>query len=85
MEQLRQEFDLVIYDTPPLLGLADSSLLAPHTAGIILVARLNKTDPTVLRQALDGLKISRGSVLGLVVNGIKKYNFNAYNYYFSKR
>ena len=85
MEQLRQEFDLVIYDTPPLLGLADSSLLAPHTAGIILVVRLDKTDRTVFRQALNGLTTSRSSVLGLVGNGIKKYNFNSYNYYSSKR
>ena len=85
MEQLRQEFDLVIYDTPPLLGLADSSLLAPHTAGIILVVRLDKTDRTVFKQALDGLTISRSSVLGLVGNGIKKYNLHSYNYYSSKR
>lgn len=85
MEQLRQEFDLVIYDTPPLLGLADSSILAPHTAGIVLVVRLDRTDRSVFRQALDGLKISRCSVLGLVANGIKKYEFSSYNYYSSKQ
>ncbi|MBW4662621.1 MAG: polysaccharide biosynthesis tyrosine autokinase [Chroococcus sp. CMT-3BRIN-NPC107] len=84
MVQLRTEFDLVIYDTPPILGLADSSIVATHTAGIVLVVRMGKTDRTVVRQALDGLKLSRANVLGLVVNGVKKHSGNAYNYYYYK-
>ncbi|WP_009634509.1 GumC family protein [Synechocystis sp. PCC 7509] len=84
MAQLRTEFDLVIYDTPPILGLADSSIVATHTAGIVLVVRMAKTDRSVVRQALDGLKLSRANVLGLVVNGVKKHSGNAYNYYYYK-
>ncbi len=84
MVELRSEFDLVIYDTPPILGLADSSIVATHTAGIVLVVRMAKTDRNVVRQALDGLKLSRANVLGLVVNGVKKHSGNAYNYYYYK-
>lgn len=84
MVELRTEFDLVIYDTPPILGLADSSIVATHTAGIVLVVRMAKTDRNVVRQALDGLKLSRANVLGLVVNGVKKHSGNAYNYYYYK-
>ncbi len=84
MAQLRTEFDLVIYDTPPILGLADSSIVATHTAGIMLVVRMGKTDRTVVRQALDGLRLSRANVLGLVVNGVRKHSGNAYNYYYYK-
>lgn len=82
MEQLRQEFDLVIYDTPPILGLADSNLLATHTAGIVLVVRIGKTDRSVLLQTLDQLKISRAAVLGMVINGVENYNQTAYSYYY---
>ena len=82
MEQLRQEFDLVIYDTPPILGLADSNLLATHTAGIVLVVRIGKTDRSVLLQTLDQLKISRAAILGLVINGVENYNQSAYSYYY---
>ena len=87
MEQLRQEFDFVIYDTPPLLGLADSSLLAPHTAGIMLVVRMGKTDRSVLMQVLDQLKLSRATVLGTVCNGVKRSNNTGsyYNYYYRPR
>jgi len=50
-----QNFDLVIYDTPPLLGLADSCLLA-NLQLELLVVRMGKTDHSVLMQALDRLK-----------------------------
>lgn len=83
MEQLRQQFDFVIYDTPPLIGLADSSLLAAYTSGIVLVARMSKTDRSVLKQAIDGLKLSRANILGTVCNDVKNYNNNtAYGYYY---
>jgi len=85
MQQLRQNFDLVIYDTPPLLGLADSSLLATYTAGIVLVMRIAKTDRSTVMQALDRLKISRAPILGIVCNGVKHQNHNAYNYYYRPR
>ena len=83
MEQLRREFDLVIYDTPPVLGLADGNLLATHTAGIILVVRIGKTDRSVLTQTLDQLKISRAAVLGMVINGVENYDRSSgYGYYY---
>ncbi|MBE9033821.1 GumC family protein [aff. Roholtiella sp. LEGE 12411] len=70
-------FDLVIYDTPPLLGLADVRFLAPYTDGILLVVRIDKTNSSVLERALDNLKISQMKVLGMVSNG-QKSNINDY-------
>jgi capsular exopolysaccharide synthesis family protein len=78
MEQFQAFFDLVIYDTPPLLGLADGSILAANTDGIVLVVGLEKTDRALLTKSLDGLKISGASVLGVVANGIKGYTADAY-------
>lgn len=78
MEKLQQSFDLVIYDAPPLVGLADASLLAPHTDGLVIVVRIGQTDRTALAQALDNLKFSQIPVLGIVANGIKR-SFESYN------
>ncbi len=80
MANLHQKFDLVIYDAPPLLGLADATLLAPQTDGIVFVARLHKTNTSVIKQALDRLKTSRINVLGVVANGVKNTLGN-YGYY----
>ena len=71
MEQFQDFFDLVIYDTPPLMGLADASILAAQTDGLILVVKIDKTDRSLVTKALDRLKISGASVLGVVANGIK--------------
>ncbi|SRR5579883_969437 len=77
MEEFHHNFDLVIYDTPALLGLADATLLAPHTDGIVLVVRINKTDSLMLKRALDSLQLSRINVLGVVANG-QRSNFESY-------
>ncbi|MBH8555288.1 polysaccharide biosynthesis tyrosine autokinase [Nostocaceae cyanobacterium CENA357] len=76
MADFHNTFDLVIYDVPHLVGLADASLLAPHTDGLLMVVRIDKTDSSVLNQALDNLKFSRLNVLGVVGNG-QKINFNS--------
>ena len=81
MEQFNAVFDLVIYDTPPVLGLADGKLLAAHTDGIVMVVGLGKTERSLLVQALDGLKTSSATVLGVVANGVKGYTTSSYHYY----
>ncbi|WP_199328039.1 GumC family protein [Cylindrospermum sp. FACHB-282] len=73
----QNNFDLVIYDAPPLMGLADASLLAPLTDGMLILVRIEKTDTSVLKRALDNLKISRMNILGMVSNG-QKYNSSYY-------
>ncbi|MFN6572173.1 polysaccharide biosynthesis tyrosine autokinase [Dendronalium sp. ChiSLP03b] len=77
MAEFHNAFDLVIYDAPHLNGLADATLLAPHTDGILMVVKMDKTDASVLDRALDNLKISRLNILGMVGNG-QKSNFNSY-------
>jgi polysaccharide biosynthesis transport protein len=71
MSEFHNSFDLVIYDAPELVGLADASLLIPHTNGILLVVRMDKTDTSVLKRALDNLKVSRMNILGAIANGQK--------------
>ncbi|MEG4584450.1 polysaccharide biosynthesis tyrosine autokinase [Microcoleus sp. MOSTC5] len=71
MEQFQAFFDLVIYDTPPLAGLADTHLIAAHTDGTIMVVQIGQTDRSQVRKVLEELKISGASVLGIVANGCK--------------
>jgi capsular exopolysaccharide synthesis family protein len=71
MEQFQAFFDLVIYDTPPLAGLADTHLIAAHTDATIMVVQIGKTDRSQVRKVLEELKISGASVLGIVANGCK--------------
>jgi len=82
MEQFKEAYDLVIYDTPPLLGLADAKLFAAKTDGIVLVVGLGKVKSAALTQILEGLKQFNVSILGAVANGAKDYKANLYDSYY---
>jgi polysaccharide biosynthesis transport protein len=67
MEQIHNQFDLVIYDAPPLLGFADAFLVAAHTDGLMLVAELGRLKRSLLEQAMEQATVSNTSILGIVV------------------
>jgi polysaccharide biosynthesis transport protein len=77
MTDFHNTFDLVIYDSPPMLGLADASLLVPHTDGILLVVKIDKTDSLMIERTLEHLKMSRMNALGMVSNG-QRGKINSY-------
>lgn len=81
MDKLQSAFDLVIYDAPPLVGIADAYLLATHTNGIVLVASLGKLKRALLEQALDELRVVGTPVLGAVANRAKESTPISSSYY----
>ncbi|OKH26223.1 protein tyrosine kinase [Hydrococcus rivularis NIES-593] len=83
----KSTFDLIIYDTPPVLGFADGRILAALTSGIVLVTRINKTDRTALKNCVDQLRLAHVSILGLVANGESSDSSGAFQYghYYSDR
>jgi succinoglycan biosynthesis transport protein ExoP len=86
MAHFHQHFDLVIYDAPPMLGLADVRVLTPQTDGLVLVVRMDKTDKSALMQVEESLKISSLkplNLLGIVVNG-DTTQMSGYNYYYNR-
>ena len=80
MESLLNKFDLIIYDTPPLFGLADANLLAARTNGLMLVVGLNQTEREAIILALEDLKMAGIPLLGMVANGDKgsRYYYQSY-------
>lgn len=81
MSELQGAFDLVIYDTPPLVGFADANLLAANTNGLILVAGLGKLKRTIFQQALEDLQVSGTPILGVIANKSKDAMPASYSYY----
>lgn len=67
IEQIRRAYDLVLFDTPPLMGLADATIIASRVNGTVFVVEANRTDA---RQAIDGLDrlvFSHANVLGVAL------------------
>jgi succinoglycan biosynthesis transport protein ExoP len=73
MQLFQENFDLVIYDTPPLLGLVDSKLIAAKADGIVIVVGLDKAKASNLTQSLELLSNSPIGIFGVIVNGSKDY------------
>lgn len=65
-EQFKQNFDLIIYDTPHLSGFADTNLLSKYTDASILAIRIGKTNLSVLAKSLEQLNFSSTPMLGAI-------------------
>lgn len=65
-EKVKKSFDLVIYDTPPLLGQSDTYIIADHLDGLLLVTQPGKIKQSLLDRAMEQLQIADINVLGLV-------------------
>ncbi|MFZ9737932.1 MAG: GumC family protein [Prochlorotrichaceae cyanobacterium] len=82
-QTLQSSYDLVIYDTPPLLGLSDASLLSNLCDGLMLVVGLGQTDRGALKRSLENIKTGRAPLLGVVVNAVKQNpGSRYYDYYY---
>lgn len=70
MQMLRPEFDFILFDSPPLLAVADASLLELHTDATLLVVRQGYTSTSQMAKAVALLNEKRllGAVLNRVVN-----------------
>lgn len=81
MEELRDDYDLIIYDAPPVLGFSDSLILTSHTDGSVVVVGLGNTGRTALVESLRGLQLSGNPVLGVVANCLKPGTHIAHKYH----
>lgn len=77
-----EEYDFVIFDTPPLLGMADAAVLSKLADGIMLVVRPGVINYASANAAKEFLKQSGQKVLGMVINGVNvKSEPDSYFYY----
>ncbi|MEM6591123.1 MAG: polysaccharide biosynthesis tyrosine autokinase [Cyanobacteria bacterium P01_C01_bin.73] len=69
MSFLRKKYDLMVIDTPPVLGMADALQVGSFCDGVVLVARIDRITQPDLNQAMQSL--SQIPLLGVVANGVK--------------
>lgn len=81
LEEVYQEFDMVLFDTPPVLAVADAQILANQCDGTILVTRSGETEIEQAEKARDLLKGAKSKLLGVVLNN-KKMKDSQYYYYY---
>lgn len=68
LRDLAPDYDLIVIDGPPFLGIAESLLLANSADAVVVVARAGKTDLPSLELVLNNLTQLRAHVAGVVLN-----------------
>jgi tyrosine-protein kinase Etk/Wzc len=66
--ELREQFDIIVLDTPPVLATADASIVASLTDGVLLVVRAGTTDRNAAQRAYQQLANVGARVVGTVLN-----------------
>jgi polysaccharide biosynthesis transport protein len=82
LQQLADQFDLVIIDTPAYLGVVDTAVLAPIVDSILLVTYLGRVRASDLFATCQQLKKLNQRLIGVVVNGEKAASFTRYQKYY---
>ncbi|MBW2624322.1 MAG: AAA family ATPase, partial [Deltaproteobacteria bacterium] len=89
LDQASEEFDLIIFDSPPILSASEAAVLAGKIDGVILVYKVGQVARGALKRAKDQLDTVRATVLGVVLNGLKAefssdfQDLKYYKYYYS--
>jgi succinoglycan biosynthesis transport protein ExoP len=82
LEQLQNQFDFVILDSPPVLPVADSVILASRAKSVVMVVHGGDTPREVVKLAKRKLAASNALILGTILNGINLANpYYYYRYY----
>jgi Mrp family chromosome partitioning ATPase len=94
LQKLREQYDYVIIDSPPLLLVSDALAIAKEADGTVLVCRHEMSFVSDVKSALEKLNFIKCNVLGVVVNDYAappksysnsyRYKYYSYNYYYGK-
>ena len=68
LSQLKEQYDLILIDTAPLLLIAEAGVIASKTDKTILIVRWMKSRRTSVRRSLEMLKSVKADVLGIALN-----------------
>ncbi|MEE9125687.1 MAG: AAA family ATPase, partial [Planctomycetota bacterium] len=90
-QELRETYDVVIVDTPPVISVTDAAILCAVADGVVMVYELGKVPRDVLKRANAHLQLADARMLGVVLNDVKAdaastladsyHNYNYYYYY----
>ncbi|MFP7299088.1 CpsD/CapB family tyrosine-protein kinase [Neobacillus niacini] len=84
LEEAKEQFDYVIFDTPPLLAVADPQILANKVDASILVVYSGRTEIEQVKKAKDLLVNAQSKLAGVVLNH-KEMKDNDYYYYYGSK
>ncbi|QWB95410.1 CpsD/CapB family tyrosine-protein kinase [Mycoplasmatota bacterium] len=89
IDSLRERYDYVLLDTPPVMAVSDAIVVSRYTDGIIFIIAQGKAKKKLVKESIQTLKRYDVNILGIVFNQVKMgqagYGYmNDYSYYQDK-
>lgn len=81
LAKLKEHYDVIILDSPPILVVADAQVLSTLADGTVMVVRAGKTKKEMVLKAKKKVEQVHGKILGMLLNGAEKEAGNYYYYY----
>jgi capsular exopolysaccharide synthesis family protein len=90
VDKLEQEWDMVLFDSPPIVAVTDASMISSELDAIALVVKAGQTERSAVDRALDTIKNVKAPLIGAILNGANQaslggkyaYYYSYYNYYY---
>lgn len=83
IQDVKQRFDLVLVDSPPILGVSDASVLASEVDLTIIVIQHRKLPRNMLLRVKQAVENVGGNIIGVVLNNVDVRSDSQYQYYTS--
>ena len=88
--KLESEWDIVLFDSPPIVAVTDASMISKELDAIALVVKAGQTERSAVDRALDTIKNVKAPLIGAILNGASQeslggkysYYYSYYNYYY---
>jgi tyrosine-protein kinase Etk/Wzc len=82
ISEIQKEYDKVLFDCPPVLGLADAPILSTNVDGVLLVAGASEVDRQAVQKAKESLEKVRAHILGVILNKVEPEHSGYGRYYY---
>jgi tyrosine-protein kinase Etk/Wzc len=84
IREVTEEFDIVLFDSPPVLPVTDAAVLASQVDAVVLVYQLGRAGRGLLRRAKSHLETVQADLRGVIMNDIKAEvsEFSSAEYYY---
>ncbi len=78
----RADYDLILFDTPPVVAVTDATLLGTKTDGMLIIIKSHHTDREIVIRAINNLQNVGVRIVGAVLNNIDlSHKYSSYGYY----
>jgi tyrosine-protein kinase Etk/Wzc len=85
IEALRGKFEVILFDSPPVIAVTDAAILSTLVDGVVLVIKAHQTHREAIKRARNLLDNADAKIFGSLLNGVnikKTYGTNYYYYYY---